>query len=74
MNRMNRGVRIGRIGPRDVRVACGITQATIASALGVSQVAVYYWETGLKVPAGTRWSAYLRVMEGLSRHLEIEES
>jgi len=70
----NRGTRIGLMGARDLRVACGITQATIAAALGVSQVSVHYWETGMAVPAGARGAAYVRVMKGLSRHLEIEES
>lgn len=58
------------IGAQAVRCECGITQRTMASALGVSTAAVSLWENGLRVPFGPKAIAYCRVIAGLARHLE----
>lgn len=59
------------VGAGEVRRACGISQRTVAAALGVSQAAVCTWERGAKVPAGPAGIAYCRVIAGLIRHLEV---
>lgn len=56
---------------REIRLACGIRQRTIATALGVWQSSVHRWETGATQPTGATGKRYLRVMEGLARHLEV---
>lgn len=68
-----RGRWLATVRPGDARRACGIRQATIAAALGVSHVAVHYWETGRKGPSGEARAAYCRVVAGLLRHLEVPE-
>ncbi|HEY2087880.1 MAG TPA: helix-turn-helix transcriptional regulator [Mycobacterium sp.] len=60
------------IGAAEVRRLCGISQQTIAEALGVSQVAVCLWETGRRVPLGRAGAAYCRVIRALARHLAVE--
>ena len=58
------------VGAAGVRRACGISQVTVARALGVSQAAVCHWETGRRAPLGPAGVAYCRVIAGLLRHLE----
>lgn len=62
------------IGAADLRRLAGISQQTIASALGVSAVAVGFWESGRRVPASAAGAAYCRVIAGLARHAEIPDS
>ncbi len=52
---------------RAVRRACGITQETMAAALGVSRPAVSSYETRTRRPP----AAYCRVIAALMRHLEV---
>jgi DNA-binding XRE family transcriptional regulator len=56
------------------RRRAGISQQTVARALGVSQAAVCMWETGRRVPYGARGTAYCRVVAGLLRHLAAAEA
>lgn len=58
------------IGAAEVRRACGISQRTLATALGVSQVSVHAWETGKNAPVSRAGAAYCRVIAGLIRHLD----
>ena len=57
--------------PAEVRRACGISQAAIAAALGVTTAAVSTWETGHNGPSGDAGAAYCRIVAGLARHLEV---
>jgi DNA-binding transcriptional regulator YiaG len=62
------------VDPRLARSRCGISQATVARALGVTKAAVNHWESGhRKTPSGKAGEAYCRVIAGLARHLEIPE-
>jgi DNA-binding XRE family transcriptional regulator len=57
------------IGAGEIREACGISQRTMAAALGVSQATVCFWETGRSAPRSPAGAAYCRVIAGLLRHL-----
>lgn len=50
-----------------VRRACGVTQGTMAAALGVSLTTVSFMERRLRSPS----AAYCRVIAGLARHLAV---
>jgi transcriptional regulator with XRE-family HTH domain len=54
-----------------VRQRCRISQRTVASALGVTQNAIWRWENGLGFPRGATAERYARVIAGLQRHLEV---
>jgi DNA-binding transcriptional regulator YiaG len=56
-----------------LRAECGITQATVAAAHGVSKSRVSAWERHLGFPRGAGAAAYLRLNLALERHLEIRE-
>ena len=58
---------LGGVDLRAVRQACGITQETMAAALGVSRPAVSSYENRSRRPP----AAYCRVIAGLMRHLEV---
>ena len=55
-----------------IRASCGISQQTVAAALGVSQPAVCAWETGSRAPSGPAGGAYCRVIAALAAHLAVE--
>lgn len=42
------------MGFREARVKAGLSVAQVMEALGVSDAAVYQWETGVTVPNGKR--------------------
>lgn len=52
----------------ETRRRCGLRQATIAAALGVTPSCVSRWETRRLRPP----ESYARVIRGLLRHLEVE--
>jgi len=58
---------------RDARVRCGIPLRAMAVALGVCFSTIARWENGQNTPTGPRGAAYLRVIAGLARHLEVPE-
>lgn len=58
-------------GAADLRRQAGISAQTVATALGVSQVTVCYWETGRRVPVSDAGAAYCRFIAGLARHEEV---
>ena len=48
-----------------LRENLGLTQVELAERLGVSHVAVHYWETGKRVPSGPA-SILLKQLQGQS--------
>lgn len=55
---------------RVMRQEAGLTQQDVAEALGVTRVAVFYWENGRRLPAGrmaVRYLALLREACGVVR-------
>ena len=67
LERRHRAGELAGVDLEEVRLDCGITQQTIADALGVSRVTISAWERRVRRPSG----AYCRVMAGLRRHLEV---
>jgi len=62
---------LARVDARQLREDAGISQSTVARALGVSSQQVHSWETGRQLPcmaAGFRWA---RFVAGLERHAEV---
>ncbi len=59
--------------PAALRVACGLTLNTMATAIGVSKMAIWRWETGRLKPRGAAGERYRRVIAGLARHMEVTE-
>jgi DNA-binding transcriptional regulator YiaG len=66
-DRHRRAAAIAGVDLAGVRRACGITQETVAAALGVSRRTVSAWEHRQWGPT----EAYCRVIAGLQRHLEV---
>lgn len=64
---------LAALSPAQARRACGLTQGTIAEALGVTGSTVSGWERGRFGPGSDAGAAYLRVIAGLLRHLEVPE-
>jgi DNA-binding transcriptional regulator YiaG len=64
---------VASVGAKDIRERCGITAADMARALRVTGWTISNWEDGTYAPAGEKGRAYVRVMRGLARHLEIPE-
>lgn len=62
---------IAAVDAAAIRRACGVSQATVANALGISQPVISSWEHGAKRPSGAKGDAYCRVIAGLARHLEV---
>lgn len=62
----------GALEAASARVRCGIGIRELARALGVSHAAVRRWESGW-IPWTPAGQAYLRVIAGLRRHLEVPE-
>ena len=61
-----------RVDARQLRLDAGISQATVAAALGVPRHYIAWWEQGKFEPkseAGYRWA---RFVAGLERHAEVE--
>lgn len=52
---------------RQAREAAKVTQAEMASALGVSRSALGHWETGRSVPSAEHALAYGRLLARLGR-------
>jgi DNA-binding XRE family transcriptional regulator len=52
---------------RDARVAAGIRQREIASALGVAPSTVSQWEAGKRVPSAVHALAYGRLLRQLAK-------
>ena len=42
------------MGFKEARTKAGLSVATVMKALGVSDAAVYQWETGVTIPSGKR--------------------
>lgn len=59
--------------PAYVRVNAGIPLRVMGEALGVCFSTVNHWELGRQRPKGRLLTSYVRVIEGLARHLEIPE-
>ena len=57
----------------EIRRACGFSQRTMRTALGIPRATFSRWERGQNAPSDTEGSAYYRVMAALARHLEIPE-
>lgn len=51
---------------RALREAAGLSQGRIAAALGVSRVAVYRWEGGLRKPRKKNRAAYAALLAAIS--------
>lgn len=47
---------------RRIRKLANVSQATLASAVGVSQSTIGYWETGERNPSGEHAETYLRLL------------
>lgn len=62
---------LGTTDLQALRKRCGITQATIAAALGVSKTQVVVWEGRHRHPAGTAGSRYARLIAALRNHDDI---
>ena len=67
-------VRVGRSLPspkmaRALREAAGLSQGRIASALGVSRVAVGRWESGLREPRSKHRAAYAALLLALGAEI-----
>ncbi|WP_323184498.1 helix-turn-helix domain-containing protein [Streptomyces sp. NBC_00892] len=55
-----------------LRQAEGLTQAEVATAIGVSRVAFHRWETGQAEPRAHSRAEYLRLLRGIAeKHPEI---
>lgn len=42
------------MGFKQARIKAGLSVATVMKALGVSDAAIYMWETGVTIPSGKR--------------------
>ncbi len=51
----------------EYRKATGLKQSDIATALGVSLVAVSHWETGRSLPSGNRAALYVSAVSRAAR-------
>jgi transcriptional regulator with XRE-family HTH domain len=56
---------------RRLRQAAQISLATMATALGTSQGGMSLLERGLWQPSASRGRSWLRILQGLARHLEV---
>lgn len=59
------------LSPAELRRACGVSQQTVADALGVSPSTVDRWERGQIRYGRDRRKAWLRVQRGFRRHVEV---
>jgi DNA-binding transcriptional regulator YiaG len=57
----------------EIRRACGFSQRTMRTALGIPRATFSRWERGQNAPSGAEGDAYCRVMAALARHLQIPE-
>lgn len=57
-----------------LREETGISAVMIARALGISRGRLYRWDRGTQPRDSAVLARYLRVLRGLQRHAEIEES
>jgi transcriptional regulator with XRE-family HTH domain len=51
---------------RALRERAGISQAEVASALGVHRITVTRWETGQRVPGDEKLEAYVQLLDRLA--------
>lgn len=52
---------------REARIATGVSGADVARAIGVSDSAVFYWETGRYTPTAAHALAYGKLLARLGR-------
>jgi DNA-binding XRE family transcriptional regulator len=52
---------------REARIAAGVSAADVARVLGVSEQAVFYWETKRNTPTIEHALAYGRVLAALAK-------
>ncbi|GHC27044.1 MULTISPECIES: helix-turn-helix transcriptional regulator [Streptomyces rochei group] len=50
---------------RAIREAAGLTQAQVASAIGVSKQAIGLWESGLRTPRGPLLGRYVEALRAM---------
>jgi DNA-binding transcriptional regulator YiaG len=70
MNDLVAGVREARSLPRpdearSIREAAGVSQARLGAELGVHELTVHRWETGIHSPRGETRLAYSRLLREL---------
>lgn len=56
---------------RYARARCGIRAVTVATVLGVHRKDIHRYESGERVPKGSRGGAYCRIVAAFIRHLEV---
>jgi hypothetical protein len=67
-----RAVWLGDAGPREARMACGVSCSTVSRALGLPKATVSNWERRIReAPKGAAGAAWCRVVAGFLRHLEV---
>ena len=54
---------------RAIRLAAGVSQARIASEVGVHPVTVARWESGARRPSGEVGQRYLQLLDELQREV-----
>lgn len=50
---------------RSIREAAGVSQARLGAELGVHELTVHRWETGVHSPRGAKRLAYVRLLREL---------
>jgi transcriptional regulator with XRE-family HTH domain len=54
---------------RELREACGLTVADMATAMDVTGAAIRQWERGERTPRGALRAQWIEVMRGLEREI-----
>ena len=52
---------------RSLREAAGLSTATLAQILGVTQQTIRNWESGHRVPRGEQLASYLEALDAMRR-------